>query len=329
MGSRTDGRRKALLAAVAALLGPAAVPLSFGQGPPPRALRIGVLRVDKVPASPRFVAAMAALGYVEGRNLTFERREADGDAARLPALAAELVQRKVDVILTFTTADTNAAQLATKTTPILMMGVGGDPVASALVASLSRPGGNVTGFVGMGAEQSVKRLELLKDLLPGLKKAALLGDAQMTEATRHAVRQAAAALRVDLVMVDLRHDSDIATVIAELKSRGVQALTMASSPLVHRQDKRIAALALQHGLAWAASELTTNDGALLGSSPDMRHVVTGAASLIDRIARGARPGDIPVEQPTRFLLSINLKTARALGVKPSPAFMTRVDRTVE
>jgi putative ABC transport system substrate-binding protein len=197
------------------------------------------------------------------------------------------------------------------------------------VASLARPGGNITGFTGMSAEQGIKRLELLKELLPGLKKAALLGDAQMTEATRSAMRAAAATLQVELAMVDIRNEADIVAAFADMRRQGIQAVTQTSGPLLRNHAALIPRLALQHRMAWASVGGDAERGALLAFSPDMSHVVSRTAHLIDRIARGAKPGDLPIERPTRFTLSVNLTTAKALGIKLSPAFMTRVDRTVE
>ena len=330
MDTHPTGRRTVIRATVAGWLALASAWPARGQGPAPRALRIGVLSVGARPARDnRFRVALAEYGYVDGRNLAFEQRFADGNAERLPGLAAELVQSKVDFILTFTTAGTRAAQRATTTIPIIMSGVGGDPVASGLVASLAKPGGNITGFIGMTAEQGVKRLELLKELLPGLKKAALLGDAQMTEATRNAMRAAAAALQVELVMVNFRKETDIAAAFADMRSKGIQAVTQTSSPAVVDHAALIAGLALQQRMAWAGVRGDAERGALLASSADMSHVIPRAAYLIDRIARGAKPGDLPIERPTRFTLTVNLTTARALGIKLSPAFMTRVDNTVE
>jgi putative tryptophan/tyrosine transport system substrate-binding protein len=322
--------RRTLLATTAAGWLALALPCPVrAQGPAPRALRIGVLSVSPRNMGTRLGAALAEYGYIEDKNLTFEVRSADGDSARLPGLAAVLVQRKVDVILTFTTADTRAARQATSTIPIIMYGVGGDPVASGLVASLARPGGNISGFISMTAEMGVKRLELLKELMPGLKKAALLGDARMTEATRNAVRAAAAKLQVELAMMDIRNEADIVAAFADMGRRGIQAVTNTGSPLLRDHADLIPRLALQHRVAWASGGGDADRGALLAYSPDMSHVAPRAAYLIDRIARGAKPGDLPVEQPTRFTLTVNPTTAKALGIKLPPAFMTRVDRTVE
>lgn len=330
MDSHPTGRRAVIRATVAGWLALASAWPARGQAQAPRALRIGVLAAGARPTGgDRLRAALAEYGYVEGRNLAFEQRFAEGNAERLPGLAAELVQSKVDIILSFTTAATRAAQQATTTIPIIMAGVGGDPVASGLVQSLAKPGGNITGFTGMTAEQGVKRLELLKELLPGLKKAALLGDAQMTEATRNAVRVAAAAMQVELLMVNIGTETNLAATFADMRSKGIQALTQTSSPTVVDRAVLIARLALQHRMAWAGIRGDAERGALLASSADTSHVAPRAAYLIDRIARGAKPGDLPIERPTRFTLTVNLTTARALGIKLPPTFMTRVDSTVE
>lgn len=301
-----------------------------GQSQAPRSLRIGVLGIAKPPGDGSGLRdALAPYGYVLGKNLEFETRWADGDAQRLPALAAELVQSKVDVILVSITPEAQAAKKATATIPILMMGVGGDPVASGLVASLAKPGGNITGLISMTAEQGVKRLELLKELLPRLSKAAWLSGSQTTEATRKALHAAAAAMRIDLVAVEVRSEPDITTAIASMRPKGIQALTMIPTTLLRNHATLIAELALQNGLPFAGAEGDAERGALLGLTADTSQRNPRVAYLIDRIARGTKPADLPIEQPTRFTLSVNLKTARALGVKLSPGFMVRVDRTIE
>jgi putative ABC transport system substrate-binding protein len=324
------GRRAVIRCGTAALWALATAWPVAGQGTLPRPLRIGVLSVSTPPGNAEaFRAALAEYGYVEGKNLTFERREAGGRSELLPGLAGELVQNKVDFILTYTTAATRAARQATSTIPIIMMGVGGDPVDSGLVTSLARPDSNITGFTQMSAEQAVKRLELLKELMPGLKKAAFLGEAQMTKATRNAVRTAAATMQVELAMVDIRTEADIVAAFADMRRQGIQAVTQSLGPLLSDHAPLIARLALQQRLAWAGGRSDTAHGALLGLSADMSHVPARAARLVDRIARGAKPGDQPIERPTRFTLTVNLTTARALGIKLSPAFMTRVDSAVE
>jgi len=323
------GRRAVIRSGTAGLFALATAWSVRSQGPPPRALRIGVLSPIAPPGlREAFIAALAEYGYVEGKNLAFEWPVAGGHE-RLSGLAVELVQNKVDFILTYTTAATRAARQATSTIPIIMVGVGGDPVASGLVSSLAKPGGNITGFTAMSAEQAVKRLQFLKELMPGLKKAAYLGDAQTTEATRSAVRDAAAAMQVQLAMVDIRNEADIVAAFADLRRQGIQAVTQSAGPLLRDHAALIGKLALQHRMAWAGLRGDVERGALLGSSADTSYVIPRAARLIDRIARGAKPGDQPIERPTRFTLAVNLTTARALGIKLSPAFMTRVDSTVE
>jgi putative tryptophan/tyrosine transport system substrate-binding protein len=327
--SSPRGRRRALHAAAGWLALVSAWP-ARGQGQAPRVLRIGVLGTFGPPLKDRGLwNALVGYGYIEGKNLEVERRWADGQLERLPALAAELVQSKVDIILALTTPDARAARQATAAVPILLYATGGDPVASGLVTSLSRPGGNITGYITLSAEMGVKRLELLKELLPRLSKAAWLSGSQATDGTRRAMQAAATVLRIDLATVEVRSVPDITATIAGMRSKGIEALVVLPTPLLNNNAALIAEQALQQRLPYAGVDGDSDRGALLGLSPDLSQMNPRMAYFIDRIARGAKPADLPIERPTRFKMSVNLGTARALGLKLSPAFLSRIDRTVE
>jgi putative tryptophan/tyrosine transport system substrate-binding protein len=308
------GRRRVVRAATAAA-GLLAIARAWpvraqGQGPVPpgpRVLRIGSLSSGKHIRIDALRAALETHGWVEGKNLVFERRAAEGNAERLAALAAELVQAKVDLILVFITPDAVAARQATSTIPILLDGVGADPVATGLVASLARPGGNITGTTWMTAEQGVKLLELLKELLPRVSKVAGLIGSAATEATRRALQRAA---------------------MADLRGKGIQALMRMPTPLTNTHAALITELALEQRLPYAGVPGDVDLGALLGFGVVWPDQHSRMAWYIDRIARGAKPADLPIERPTRFTPSVNLKTARALGVRLPPGFMVRVDRTI-
>jgi len=274
------------------------------------------------------------LGYVEGRNLAIEYRWADDKYERLPALAAELVQSRVDVIVTYGTPGCLAAKKATTTIPIVMASVG-DPVRSGLVASLARPGGNITGLSIQDFELSIKRLELLKELVPTALRVAHLQVAgtQPTDVAEALQRQEDAAARsigLQLQRVVVRGPSDFADAFSLMGKNGAQALTVANVAPLGAYAAQIAALATKHrlptigggkGMAFA--------GLLLTYGPDISALHRRSATYVDKILKGAKPADLPVEQPTSFELVINLKTAKALGLTIPQSVLGRADQIIE
>jgi putative ABC transport system substrate-binding protein len=277
-----------------------------------------------------FVQRMGELGWSEGRNLAIEYRWAEGHTERLPELANELVRLRVDVIVTHNTPPPLAAKRATSTIPIVFA-TSGDPVGTGIVASLARPGGNVTGLSSQQPETAGKRVELLRELIPGLRRLAILADVDNPFTTLDVaeVQQAARTVGVEVDTFQVRRAEEIAPAFEAFQSR-VQALYVLPVPLLFANRVRIntfavaARLPTMHG----GRELV-EAGGLMSYGPNWPHMWSRAADLVDKILRGAKPGEIPVEQPTKFDLTINLSTAKALGLTIPESFLLRADEVIE
>jgi putative ABC transport system substrate-binding protein len=277
-----------------------------------------------------FVQRMRELGWIEGRNLSIEYRWAEGRTERLADLANDLVRLKVDVILTHNTPPPVAAKQATATIPIVFA-TSGDPVGTGIVASLARPGGNVTGLSSQAPDTASKRLELLREVIPGLHRLAILAEAAnpYVEAEVRAVQVAAHSLGLAVDPFEVRRGEDIAPVFEALKGRA-QALYVPPTPIMFVNRLRINILAL-------AARLPTmhfvreyvEEGGLMSYGPNWPHMWRRAADLVDKILRGAKPADIPVEQPTKFDLVINMTTARALGLQIPDKLLALADEVIE
>jgi len=318
-------------------LGLLIVPLAAEAQRAGRVYRLGLLHeASPLPADERtstfgIPTALRELGYVEGQNLVIERRYAKGKLDRLPALARELVQLGVDVIVPVGSACIRAAKAATTTIPIVMFG-GSDPVAAGLVTSLARPGGNITGILILpGDTLSGKKLELLKEVVPQAARIALLApadDPRFRPAAQEA-QKAASALGIKLVVVEVR-GGDYPRAFATIAAERAAALFVAAIPSFARDGKRIIELAARHRLP-AMYEWPTQveDGGLMsyGSAPNA--LFRRVASYVDRIFKGTKPGDLPVEQPSTFELVINLRTSKALGLTIPPTLLQRADRVIE
>lgn len=278
-----------------------------------------------------FEQRLRELGYVEGRNLVIERRYDEGKYERLPALTAELVRLKVDVIVASTTPRAQAALRATREIPIVMLAVV-DPVGAGLVASLARPGGNVTGLTILSKELSAKRLQLLKEVAPGLARAAVLwnpgnwsNNLQLDEAT-----EAAKILGVHLQPVEIRSPEDVEGALHAASRERAGALLVLDDPLIFFQHRRIASLAAQNGLATLSGlRAFVEAGGLMSYGTSLDEHFRQTAIYVDKILKGAKPADLPVEQPATFELVINLKTAKALGLKLPQSLLLRADRVIE
>jgi putative tryptophan/tyrosine transport system substrate-binding protein len=277
-----------------------------------------------------FVQRLHELGWVEGRNLAIEYRWAEGRGERFAEIAAEFVRLKVDVIVTYATPPVVAAKQATAVIPIVSA-IMGDPVATGIVASLARPGGNVTGLSVLTPDLAGKRLELLREVVPGLRQLAFLANVNspITALEMGEAQAAARALGLDVITLEVRRPEDIVPVFTTLKGRA-QALYVSGDPLILTNRVRINTLALVARLPALYNERAyVEAGGLMSygfSWPDM---FRRTAEFVDKILRGAKPANIPVEQPTKFDLVINLTTAKALGIGVPPTLLARADEVIE
>ncbi len=274
-------------------------------------------------------AGLREAGYIEGKNLVFEFRWAEDKNERLPELAAELVRLKVDVIVTHGSG-TLAAKNATTTIPIVMA-LSGDPVATGVVASLARPGGNVTGMTGINPEVVAKRLELLVDAFPRTRRVAVLLNPD-TGSTIHSLRAmelAAKSLKLELYQFEVRRAVDIDGAFTTMAKRRVDAVASIDDGVLTANSGVIANHAAKMLLPSVGLSEFAEAGGLMAYGPNRREMFRRAAYFVDRILRGSKPGDLPVEQPTTFELIVNMKTARALGIKIPNSILVRADKVIE
>lgn len=279
-----------------------------------------------------FEVGLRSLGYRVGENVVIEYRFADGDIGRLAALAAEVVGLGVDVIVSGTNATTVAAMKATRTIPIVMAN-SAEPVSAGLVASLARPGGNITGFSSEpGDEINGKRLEFLKDTLPNLSRVGILWnpDFAPNQDRLASLREAAKALGLTLVPAEARGSDILEQAFATMVSERAQVLVVLSDGVLFNHRGLIGVMAVRHGLpAISAVREYAEAGFLLSYGTDLPDQFRRSATLIDKILKGTKPGDLPVERPTKYELVINLQTAKALGINMPPALLTRADVVIE
>jgi ABC-type uncharacterized transport system substrate-binding protein len=313
-----------------------AAPLAADAQPAGKVYRIGLLDYSAPdPARQAWWVAfrdqMRQLGYVEGQNVRFEPRWAQGDDGQLPKLAAELVGLKVDLIVTGGTNAAVAAKRATSTIPIVTA-TGADPVAVGVAASLRQPGGNVTGVTSITSELAGKRLEILRTVAPGASRIAILWD-ERNAASRLAVdgtEAAAKTANVTIRSVPVRSPAEIEAAFATVDRDRAGALGIVPSPMFFSHRKRFAELALKHRLPTVVgSREYVEAGGLVSYSPDYPDLFRRAATFVDKILKGARPADLPIEQPTKFELVINLKTAKALGLTIPPSLLGRADEVIQ
>ncbi len=313
-----------------ALLGPS---VSRGAEPAQRVVRLGFVS----PASPstvvgvtQFWERLRELGYVEGQNLVIEARWAEARLDRLPALMAEVIGRKVDVLITYSTPAALAARNATSTIPIVV-GAMGDPVATGLAASLARPGGNLTGLsMGYAEGTAGKWLEMLKEAVPRLSTVAVVMNTAnpLEQHLESELETVAAAQHLKLQVIDGR-ESEALVRGFELARRKAQAVLVLADPVTNTHRKQIIALAARVRLpALYALTDSVGDGGLMAYGPDVAVMFRRAAELVDKILKGARPADLPIEQPTQYELVVNLKTARALGLIISQSILLRADEVI-
>jgi len=328
-------RRKAGAIILVLALVMVSAPLPSEAQQPVRVPRVGILLLDvmQIPAHAyeAFRQGLGDLGYIEGQNIVIERRHAEGRNERLPELAAELVQIKVDVIVTQGTAASLAAKQATTTIPVVFIAVG-DPVGSGVVASLARPGGNITGLTNIPWELDGKRLELLKDAMPKVRRVAVLWDPDFSPHVEwlKALKISAQALRLELQPVGFRGPADFAGAFAAMRRGGAGALLIMGHPFTIAHAARLAELAARNRLPAISPfrEFAQADG-FMAYGASLSGMYRRAATHVDKILKGAKPADLPVEQAMRFELVINLKTAKALGLTIPQSVLIRADQVIQ
>ena len=317
-----------LILACALALGILTTPLTAEAQRTSKLPRVGVLSPFMSASDPflgAFRQGLRELGYVEGQNVILEYRSSEGTGDRLPGLAAELTRLRVDVIVTTTSLGAQAAKQATTTTPIVLGGVD-DAVEQGFVASLARPGGNVTGASWLNTELSAKRLEFLKEALPKVTHVAVLREAVGGAASLRATEGAARSLGVRLRVIELRDPNELLSAFAAIINERVGALMLLQDPMLVSQQRQILELAAKHRLPAIFSDgALVEAGGLMSYGPKLADFHRRAAVFVDKILKGARPGDLPVEQPTQFELRVNLRTAKALHLSLPQSILVRAD----
>jgi putative ABC transport system substrate-binding protein len=331
-GGQLNTRRKVVIA-----LGAGALTAPFGsfaqqQG---KVWRIGFLsprHVDFIDSDyyyGPFRRGMRELGYVEGKNLVIEWRSAEGESQRLPGIAAELVNLKVDVIVTGGTPATRAAQKATATIPIVMGSVG-DPVGYGFVKTLARPDGNITGMSNMASDLREKQFEMLFGMVPKLSRLAILINDPRTVANLKNIEAEGQKRGVAILRAQARSPAEIDIAFSSMRQQKAEALMVTLDPFLQQQKNQIVQLAAKHRLpAIAAYGEYAEAGGLMSYGANLAGVVLRTATYVDKILKGAKPGDLPVEQPTKFELFINGKTAKALGLKIPQSLLISAEKVIE
>jgi putative ABC transport system substrate-binding protein len=323
--------------ATLALLALSAAPLAAHGQPQDKIWRIGFLvprrRPDSIDSDflGAFPRGMRELGYVEGKNLVIEWRFADGESARLPALADELVRLKVDVMVSASSQAIGALQKASATIPIVMAS-SGDPIGSGFVKNLARPGGNITGLSNLTSDIGSKQLELLLSVVPKLSRVAILVNPVNPSLSTFValVRAQAQRVGVTTLPVEARTVEEIENAFSVMTQGNAGAVIVAADSLLIQQYRQIAELAAKNRLPSTSSlREYAAAGGLMSYGPDLADQLRRAATYVDKIFKGAKPGDLPVEQSDKFELLVNRKTARALGVTIPPSVLLRADNVIE
>jgi putative ABC transport system substrate-binding protein len=313
----------------------AAWPLAARAQQPAKNYRIGILETVSPSSNAKNIDALRRglreFGYVENQNYVLEYRSADGDAGRFPGLADELVRLRADLIVTRGTPAARAAKNATESIPIVMAAIG-EPLGMGVVASLARPGGNVTGLSAFVTELAGKRVELVKELRPGHSIAAFFSNMSnpVVAPQWEETRKAAQTLGIEVTLLDVRTKDDIPAAFETAAARRVDTLLVGIDGLIQENRQLIADLAAKHRLpAIYPSREFVDAGGLMAYGVSYPDLYFRSASLIDKIFRGAKPGDLPVEQPTKLEFIVNLKAASALGLTVPPLLIARADEVIE
>jgi putative tryptophan/tyrosine transport system substrate-binding protein len=297
--------------------------------------RIGVLVGVDAPTTPSmaaFVNELQKLGYVEGRNTVIDMRSAEGKMGGLPDLVKELVALGPDVIFAVGTPPVMALKSSGTSIPVVFAGVGGDPVLSGLTKSLARPGTNFTGMLNISIDIAGKRLQLLKELVPGIARAGVLvnPENQASIAIVDEIARSSPTVGIEVVSAEFRRAEDLPKAIERTEQQGARALILTGEPILVANRKMIIDLALSKRLPTMFTyRFEVAEGGLISYGPDLDHNYRGAATYVDKILRGEKAADLPVQQPTILRLVINLKTAEALSVKVPPALLAQADEVIE
>jgi putative tryptophan/tyrosine transport system substrate-binding protein len=319
-------RRRYLIGGLAA--GAALWPLAV-RGQQAAVPRIGILDPGIAHLFAAFFKGMQGLGYEEGRNVSYVRRSAEGHAERIPALAAELVDLKVSLIVTAAPQPVRAAMAATATIPIVFAAVG-DAVGNGIVQSLARPGRNATGLSFLNTEISSKRLQLLHEAVPSAQRVAVLSDRSNPPNSLDATKQAGRSLRLELQILDVADPGEFEGAFQAAVSGGAKAIDVLASAFFNANRVRLAELAAKYRLpAMYETSEYVHSGGLMSYGPSLTDLFRRAATYVDKILKGSKPSDLPVEQPTKFELVINLKTAKALGLTIPPLLLASADEVIQ
>ena len=331
-GKRLLIRRQFVLALGVGVLAPMA---SFAQQPA-KVWRVGYLQIAprnvQLELIEAFEHGLQERGYAVARNVQIDYRFADGNVERLPDLAAELVRLKVDVIVTGVNANVRALQRATTTIPIVTA-TSYYPVEDGMVASLGRPGGNVTGISAEAGGEISKRLQFLRELTPKLKRVAILSGAGMSynPIALKVLEGSARELGVSVMPLEIRGAEDVGPAFAKIERARIEGLIVFGGPITLAQRSSIMGMAAKKKLPaiWSGSRVYIDEGALISYGADVVDLYRRSAGYVDRILKGAKPADLPIEQPAKFVLAINLKTAKALGIKIPSALMLQATKVIE
>jgi len=313
-----------------------ALALSFAAfAQPGKVYRIGILETTSASANranlDAFLQGLREAGYVEGRNIVIDYRSVDGRSDRFPELAADLVRAKPDIIVTRGMTAALAAKAAAGSIPIVMA-TASDPVGAGIVPNLARPGGNLTGMTTLSSELDAKRLEVLKELLPSARRVAAVFNlsSPIAEGGRRRIERAAASLGLQVVVLDVRDANGLNRALGTLSQQRVSALLINADAVLIANRHTVIDFAAKHKLPVIYSARQYVDaGGLMSYGPNYPHLYYRAASYVDKILKGAKPGDLPIEQPTRLNLVINLKTAKALGIAIPRELLLRADEVIQ
>jgi putative tryptophan/tyrosine transport system substrate-binding protein len=322
-------RRKLLFSLGAVAL---AVPLTpFAQQA--KIYRVGVLSTTTAANAPivrAFTQGMEKLGWIDGKNISIEHRYAEGDADRLPALATDLVQRKVDVIVTFSGTGTLAAMRVAGAIPMVFVTLT-DPVGMGLVRSRARPGGNITGITGIGSELMAKRMQLLKETIPKISRLAVIVTGEPTDVLQFAeVQRAAEAFGIKVLSIKVRQRDDLSQALALLRRWRAESMYVLDASVNFYNRELLAKFAAENGVPMiTGAKPYVEAGGFISYGTNYEDLSRQAAPLVDKILRGAKPADIPIEQTGTVELAINIKTAKTLGIKIPQSLLARADKVIE